>query len=281
MLGTPAYMSPEHFANSSHIDHRADLWSLGVIAYECMVGVRPFQGETLVSLALSVCSGKFPPAASLGEVPDGFDAWFARAIAQDPAQRFPSARLMAEELRGLCGQLPMLWEVEAASPEQHATREKTELEPVLELTRRARSSRVPQPPDPRFPITEVDSVLPMLRTPAPAKRSGWRWALAAALVLGFAGTTLATTPTLRPTSIDRVAALLRNVALSLRRTPPVELGATPVSAAPLTAATPVSPINAATAAPAHTDIVSSFAPERDAGADAAPPGSFDSESVGH
>src|SRR5688500_18185180 len=83
MLGTPAYMSPEHFANSSHIDHRADLWSLGVIAFECLTGVRPFQGETLVSLALNVCSGKFPLASSLAEVPDGFDAWFERAVAQD------------------------------------------------------------------------------------------------------------------------------------------------------------------------------------------------------
>jgi serine/threonine protein kinase len=278
MLGTPAYMSPEHFANSSHIDHRADLWSLGVIAFECMVGVRPFQGESLVSLALSVCSGKFTLASSLAEVPDGFDAWFARAVAQDPAHRFPSARLMAEELRGLCGQLPMLWEVEATPPEQHATREKTELEPVLELTRRARSSRLPPPPDPRFPITEVDSVLTMLRTPTPAKRSGWRWALA--LMLGVAGTALVATPTLRPASVDRVAVLLRDAALYLRRTPPLELGTTPVSAAPLGAPSATAPApreDPPSATPARTDIVSSFASERDAGADAAPPAPFDSD----
>src|SRR5688572_6833298 len=134
MLGTPAYMSPEHFANSANIDHRADLWSLGVIAFECMTGTRPFLGDTLVSLALSVCSGKYALASSLAHVPDGFDAWFARAVAPDPAERFPSARLMAEELRGLCGHIPMYWEIEAAPPVQHSTREKTELEPVLELT---------------------------------------------------------------------------------------------------------------------------------------------------
>jgi serine/threonine protein kinase len=273
MLGTPAYMSPEHFANSSHIDHRADLWSLGVIAFECLTGVRPFQGETLVSLALNVCSGKFPRASSLAEVPDGFDAWFERAVAQDAVHRFPSARVMAEELRGLCGHIPMLWEHEAAPPVQHATREKTELEPVLELTRRARSSRVPRPPDPRFPITEVDSVLPMLRTPQPAKRHGWRWALAIAFFLGFIGTTVVATPTFGPFSMQGVAARLREAAQSLRGSPPLELAPAPASTAP------PGPTNAGTSNPGlgpgavrqRTDIVSSFRRASDGGADAGRP----------
>jgi serine/threonine protein kinase len=285
MLGTPAYMSPEHFANSSHIDHRADLWSLGVIAFECMTGVRPFQGETLVSLALNVCSGKFPGASSLAEVPDGFDAWFERAVAQDAAQRYPSARVMAEELRGLCGHIPMLWEHEATPPVQHATREKTELEPVLELTRRARSSRVPRAPDhsrvsrfpdpsrtsrstdPRFPITEVDSVLPMLRTPQPAKRHGWRWALAIAFFLGFIGTTVVATPTL-PFSIDGVAARLREAAESLRRSPPLELAPAPASIA---APGPANTRPGNDAVRQRTDIVSSLRRASDGGADAGRP----------
>jgi serine/threonine protein kinase len=266
MLGTPAYMSPEHFANSSHIDHRADLWSLGVIAFECMTGWRPFQGDTLVSLALNVCSGKFAIPSTLAEVPDGFDAWFERAVAQDAALRFPSARVMAEELRGLCGHIPMLWEHEALPPVQHATREKTELEPVLELTRRARSSRVPRPPDPRFPITEVDSVLPMLRTPPPAKRHGWRWALAVAFFLGFIGTTVVATPTLRPFSIEAVAARLREAAESLRAAPPPELAPAPASVA---ASSP--PSSSTGAIPQRTDIISSFRHEPDAGADAGHP----------
>jgi serine/threonine-protein kinase len=271
MLGTPAYMSPEHFANSSHIDHRADLWSLGVIAFECMTGVRPFQGDTLVSLALSVCSGKYTVASSLAEVPDGFDAWFERAVAQDAARRYPSARVMAEELRGLCGHIPMLWEHEATPPVQHATREKTELEPVLELTRRARSSRVPRPPDPRFPITEVDSVLPMLRTPQPAKRHGWRWALAVAFFLGFIGTTVVATPTLRPlsSSIERVAARFREAAGALRGSPARELTPpAPPSNAPPSDTPPAATGSRVGAAAQRTEVVSSLRPEADGGADA-------------
>jgi len=262
MLGTPAYMSPEHFANSSHIDHRADLWSLGVIAFECLTGARPFQGDTLVSLALAVCSGKYPQASSLADVPDGFDLWFERAVAQDPANRFASARVMAEELRGLCGHIPMLWEHEASPPVLHATREKTELEPVLELTRRARSSRLPRAPDPRFPITEVDSVLPMLRTPQPTKRHGWRWALAVAFFLGFVGTTMVATPTLGPISVERVAARLREAAESLRGSQPLEL-----APAPAVAAAPPD----ARALPQRTDVVSSLRQaQADGGADAGP-----------
>jgi eukaryotic-like serine/threonine-protein kinase len=275
MLGTPAYMSPEHFANSSHIDHRADLWSLGVIAFECLTGVRPFQGETLVSLALNVCSGKFPLASSLAEVPDGFDAWFERAVAQDAVHRYPSARVMAEELRGLCGHIPMLWEHEATPPVQHATREKTELEPVLELTRRARSSRVPRPPDPRFPITEVDSVLPMLRTPQPAKRHGWRWALAIAFFLGFIGTTVVATPTFRPFSMQDVAARLREAAESLRGSPPLELAPAPASVAAPGQTNSGNGHDTGLgngAARQRTDVVSSLRRESDGGADAGRPG---------
>src|SRR5688572_17847888 len=266
MLGTPAYMSPEHFANSSHIDHRADLWSLGVIAFECLTGVRPFQGETLVSLALNVCSGKFPLASSLAEVPDGFDAWFERAVAQDAAHRYPSARVMAEELRGLCGHIPMLWEHEATPPVQHATREKTELEPVLELTRRARSSRAPEQP---FSITEVDSVLPMLRTPPPARRSSWRWALAASLFLGFASLTLLLMPALRPAAVDTVVARLREAASSFRGAAPEPLGAPPSAAAATPPLAPVPPV--ANVEPQRTRFVSSLRKQQDAGADAGAP----------
>jgi eukaryotic-like serine/threonine-protein kinase len=234
MLGTPAYMSPEHFANSASIDHRADLWGLGVIAYECMTGERPFQGETLVGLALSVCNGRYTPPSRLANVPDGFDAWFARAVAQDPKHRFPSARMMAEELRGLSGHLPMLWE-DSALPRQHATREKTELEPVLELTRRARGSRTPEP---RPPITEIDSVLPMLRNPStPARRGGVRWGLTVALFLG-GGAAVVAAPVLRPTALDGLVTELREAVASRLERPAAPAQAAPAAPAGGVAAAP-------------------------------------------
>jgi serine/threonine protein kinase len=269
MLGTPAYMSPEHFANSSNIDHRADLWSLGVIAFECMTGSRPFQGDTLVALALSICGGKFAMASSLAEVPEGFDHWFARSVSQDPKDRFPSARIMAEELRGLCGHMPMLWESEAAPPLQHATREKTELEPVLELTRRARSSRAPERPP--WSITEVDSVLPMLRSSsAPAKGGGWRWGLAATLFLGVAAAAVLATPGLRPAPLDNVAATLAEVVAAWRNPPPRADFPSAAAATPERPAAAVTPPPAVAPplAPTSTKVVSSLEGPADAGLDA-------------
>ena len=188
MLGTPVYMSPEQFGSSAQIDHRADLWSLAVIACECLTGVRPFHGDTLVSLALQVCSGNPPAPSSLGPVPDGFDAWFLRSVARDRDRRFPSARLMAEELRGLCGHTPLLWEAAAAPPQQHLPREKTELEPVLELRRRSRTS------EPQFPATDLGSVVPAARShhaPPPRGPRFWFGLVALSMAaLGFASVML-------------------------------------------------------------------------------------------
>jgi serine/threonine-protein kinase len=184
VMGTPAYMSPEQLTSSRELDHRSDLWSLAVIACECMSGARPFEADNLVSLAFRICANDPPRPSTLGPVPDGFDAWFARAIAQDPRDRFPSAKVMAEELRGLCGQLPMLWVPEGAGPVQHATSANTELEPVLELTRRVTRTRPPS--EPLWSITELASVLPSQRPSARADARGGSW-VALLIVVGILG----------------------------------------------------------------------------------------------
>jgi hypothetical protein len=207
-------MSPEHFGSSVAIDHRADLWSLGVIAFECMTGDRPFQGGTLMSLAFQVCSGTTPLPSSKAAVPEGFDAWFARAVAKDPDQRFPSARIMAEELRGLCGQMPMLWAPEAGAPQLHFTREKTEFEPVLELTRRVRTAA----PRPGFPIDESDSVAPTFRTPRPPPRArSTRWVGVAALLTVALGLSVVAGAGLVPTRGRVLVARFRQQASGLWR----------------------------------------------------------------
>jgi len=238
MLGTPVYMSPEQFANSPTLDHRADLWSLGVIACECMTGVRPFQGDTLVSLALQVASGNAPLPSSLGAVPEGFDRWFFQAIARNPNDRFASARLMAEELRGLCGHTPMLWEAEAEPPRQHAPREPTELEPVLELRRRARASAAFEP---TLPATDLGSVLPAVRSASvPARRRPRVWLGLVALLATLVGVGSVLVPTLLTrSSVGDLASQLHLVTLRLRQklaNPPTASRAAGHDLAPLTAA---------------------------------------------
>jgi serine/threonine protein kinase len=103
VLGTPYYMSPEQISGSKQIDFGTDLWALGVIAFECLTGRRPFEADTIGGLAIQICTGEPSSPSSMGPVPRGFDAWFARATARKPADRFGSARDMAEDLRRVCG----------------------------------------------------------------------------------------------------------------------------------------------------------------------------------
>lgn len=99
VLGTPCYMSPEQATGEKGIDTRSDLWSLAIIAFECVVGAKAFRGETLGALIVEICSKPLPVPSEVGEAPEGFDEWFAKAAARDPEQRFDSAREMVQELR--------------------------------------------------------------------------------------------------------------------------------------------------------------------------------------
>ncbi|HEU5077380.1 MAG TPA: serine/threonine-protein kinase, partial [Polyangiaceae bacterium] len=89
-MGTPYYMSPEQAEGKREVDHRTDLWALGVIASECLTGVRPFDGQTFGELLLNICARPAPVPSTLAVVPPYFDAWFAKATDRDPARRFSS-----------------------------------------------------------------------------------------------------------------------------------------------------------------------------------------------
>lgn len=109
VLGTPYYMSPEQSRARRDIDHRADLWALGVIIYRMVTGNRPFSGVTATALAVQICT-EAPPSVSsvMPELPPQLDAFFARALAKDPAGRFQSARELAQafaEIAGYAGHL--------------------------------------------------------------------------------------------------------------------------------------------------------------------------------
>ncbi len=100
-LGTVSYMSPEQIADAQRVDHRADLWSIGVLAYECLTGRRPFRSDSLLGLVHEVCYGTPTPPSRLAEVPPGFDRWFARATHRDRDRRFASARELLDALKAL------------------------------------------------------------------------------------------------------------------------------------------------------------------------------------
>ena len=99
VVGSPYYMSPEQAYGKGQVDHRADLWSLGVIAYECLLGNIPFEGDGVGEVMVKICRDPVPVPSHVGPVPVGFDAWFAQAMQRDPDERFQSARELAQALR--------------------------------------------------------------------------------------------------------------------------------------------------------------------------------------
>jgi serine/threonine-protein kinase len=103
MLGTPYYMSPEQAHGSIEVGPETDIWALGVIAFECIVGSRPFDGISLPSLVLAICAHPMPVPSSRSKVPEGFDSWFARACSRDRGHRFGSAKAAARSLATICG----------------------------------------------------------------------------------------------------------------------------------------------------------------------------------
>ena len=98
VFGTPFYMSPEQARDATKVDRRADLWAVAIIAYECIVGRRPFDADNLPDLAVQILTEKPPVPSEHGEVPAGFDPWFSRATDPDPQRRMQSADAVAASL---------------------------------------------------------------------------------------------------------------------------------------------------------------------------------------
>lgn len=97
LLGTAAYLAPEQ-VEGSDVDHRADLYAVGVILYEMLTGRRPFEADTAIAAAtLRLTTDPPPPGSLRAGIPPGLEAVVLRALARDPDERFQSA----DEMRGV------------------------------------------------------------------------------------------------------------------------------------------------------------------------------------
>jgi serine/threonine protein kinase len=92
VFGSPSYMSPEQARGARAIDHRSDLWSLAVIVFRAITGVKPFQASSIADLVIKLCIDPLPVATQVSpDLPPAMDAFFMRAFARDPDQRFQTA----------------------------------------------------------------------------------------------------------------------------------------------------------------------------------------------
>jgi len=103
LLGTPRYMAPEQ-VEGGPLDHRADLYALGLILYEMVTGDVPFRGDSAIQELLARVRGEAPDARTINaEVPGPLAAVIARCLARSPADRFQSASEVIEALSASVG----------------------------------------------------------------------------------------------------------------------------------------------------------------------------------
>ena len=99
VLGTPAYMAPEQ-ASGAEVDHRTDLFSLGVVLYRCCAGELPFQGPNTMATLLSLATKEAVPVGEKNPaVPAALADLIMRLLAKAPGDRPQSAEDVAEALR--------------------------------------------------------------------------------------------------------------------------------------------------------------------------------------
>ena len=108
VFGTPLYMSPEHMKSAKLVDHRADIWSLGVVMYELLTGLLPYDAESMTALVIKVMSEPPTPlAARRAGIPAGLDRVVMRCLERDASRRWSSAAELAAALAPFAGQVDM------------------------------------------------------------------------------------------------------------------------------------------------------------------------------
>jgi serine/threonine-protein kinase len=165
MLGSPAYMSPEQAAGLTRdIDHRTDVWALGVILYECLSGRLPFDADNFNALIIAVATRAPPSLAEVApDIPAAVGNLVSRCMTRERDGRFGSARELADHIDALlAGQAAPLTEPmpAAACP--------TALQPAMLSAAVAGTGAVPAPaPAPR-------ATLPSAPGPGGGKPAGGR-----------------------------------------------------------------------------------------------------------
>src|SRR5256714_13720738 len=123
VMGTASYMSPEQSQGSASVDHRTDIWSLGVVLYECIAGRVPFEGKDIHRQIIAIQEQEIPPLSKFAEgVPERLEEIVEKALAKDPDERYQTAKDLLIDLRNLKRKLDVDAEIERTfAPELRST----------------------------------------------------------------------------------------------------------------------------------------------------------------
>jgi len=131
VMGTPYYLSPEQAKGERNVDHRSDIYAVGVILWESVAGHVPFDGETFNELLFKIV---LEPIPALSTAVEGIDPHFAtiveKAMARDPEQRFQSVEELQLALKGWLEGQPPAPELAAAVGNPGAFQTPVDAEPV-------------------------------------------------------------------------------------------------------------------------------------------------------
>ncbi len=100
LVGTPMYMSPEHITGRVNIDHRSDIFSLGIVLYEALTLRPPYSAQTREGIFRQIATKAMPPVSARNRaVSRKLEAVVHKAIARDPGERYSSAEALAQDLQ--------------------------------------------------------------------------------------------------------------------------------------------------------------------------------------
>jgi serine/threonine protein kinase len=176
LLGSPQYMAPEQIIGQP-LDHRADIFSLGLVLYEMLTGAKPFQGEDIPELTFKVANlPAAPPSHLAPDLPPVMDFIIARALKKRPDERYASALEMAKDLRAAMNEVQAA-EAEGAGRASAATvPNKHKPEPPLQASSPGtlREEAIELRPSPRFDSAEGLARLAVLPADEHSRsRAGW------------------------------------------------------------------------------------------------------------
>lgn len=195
VMGTPEYMAPEQLVSAHTTDHRADLYSLGVMLFEMLAGCRPADGDDVEVIVAAVEGGRVRRLRDIAlEVPAGLAALVERATLPDREHRFQNASEMRLALAQFAGQLSHAGKLAAVAPPYGTVPPPASLA-LSSLTPHVASAAVPKtvPPDgpplsvsqlgaARTSMSERPPALDQLRAPQTGTE------MAAPAIFGAAGT---------------------------------------------------------------------------------------------